>query len=135
MKNQKKYFGIIAGLFAVLLVIGLASCGKSDNQTSDMKNMEKKDGNVKEVSNTIDSADIGPIYTCPMHPEVMQSYPGTCPKCKMDLVKKEDQSGKIDGTVYTCPMHPKVMASYAGKCPLCKMDLEEMHDGHNHMDK
>ena len=27
-------------------------------------------------------------YTCPMHPEVVQSTPGKCPKCGMDLVEK-----------------------------------------------
>lgn len=25
------------------------------------------------------------IYTCPMHPEVRQPSPGTCPKCGMAL--------------------------------------------------
>src|SRR5690606_32648582 len=25
-------------------------------------------------------------YTCPMHPEVVQDRPGTCPKCGMTLV-------------------------------------------------
>src|SRR5258708_3875855 len=25
------------------------------------------------------------IYTCPMHPEVPQDHPGTCPKCGMTL--------------------------------------------------
>ena len=29
------------------------------------------------------------IYTCPMHPEVEQKGPGSCPKCGMDLVPKE----------------------------------------------
>ena len=29
------------------------------------------------------------VYTCPMHPEVRQSEPGKCPKCKMDLVLAE----------------------------------------------
>jgi hypothetical protein len=28
------------------------------------------------------------VYTCPMHPEVKQSTPGTCPKCHMTLVAK-----------------------------------------------
>ncbi len=28
------------------------------------------------------------IYTCPMHPEVIQASPGKCPKCGMKLVKK-----------------------------------------------
>lgn len=27
----------------------------------------------------------GTIYTCPMHPEVRQDYPGNCPKCGMTL--------------------------------------------------
>ena len=33
------------------------------------------------------------IYTCPLHPEI-QSNPGTCPKCGMDLVKKSETAGK-----------------------------------------
>jgi len=28
----------------------------------------------------------GPPYTCPMHPQVVQSEPGTCPICKMALL-------------------------------------------------
>ena len=27
-------------------------------------------------------------YTCTMHPEVKSDKPGKCPKCGMDLVKK-----------------------------------------------
>ncbi|MDB5050937.1 MAG: hypothetical protein JWO30_4008, partial [Fibrobacteres bacterium] len=26
-------------------------------------------------------------YTCPMHPDVIKSTPGKCPKCGMKLVK------------------------------------------------
>jgi Cu(I)/Ag(I) efflux system membrane fusion protein len=29
------------------------------------------------------------IYTCPMDPEIVSDHPGICPKCKMNLVKKE----------------------------------------------
>jgi hypothetical protein len=34
------------------------------------------------------------VYTCPMHPEVTSDKPGTCPKCGMDLVKKEANTDK-----------------------------------------
>jgi NADH-quinone oxidoreductase subunit J len=34
----------------------------------------------------------GDFHTCPMHPEVQQPGPGTCPKCGMKLVKKESKT-------------------------------------------
>jgi|WetSurMetagenome_2_1015567.scaffolds.fasta_scaffold1180485_2 hypothetical protein len=35
-----------------------------------------------------DKAIIGE-YTCPMHPEVQSDKPGSCPKCGMELVRKD----------------------------------------------
>ena len=35
------------------------------------------------------------IYTCPMHPEVVQNEPGKCPKCGMELVIKKDKQMKM----------------------------------------
>ena len=128
MLNRKNLFGTAAILFVFVLAAAFASCGKSDEQTSDKNNMEMKNNDVKEVSNVVDSSNIGPIYTCPMHPNVEQNFPGKCPECKMDLVKKDDQPAKIEGTVYTCPMHPMVEANYEGTCPLCKMKLVEKKD-------
>ena len=32
-------------------------------------------------------------YTCPMHPQIVQDKPGTCPICGMDLVKKVSAGG------------------------------------------
>ena len=34
------------------------------------------------------------IYTCTMHPEVVRSKPGKCPKCGMVLVKKSKVARK-----------------------------------------
>lgn len=50
---------------------------------------QKKESSVKTV------------YTCPMHPEVVQDKAGKCAKCGMDLVAKKE----IKKDVYTCPMH------------------------------
>jgi uncharacterized membrane protein YraQ (UPF0718 family) len=36
-----------------------------------------------------DDHGVGDIYTCPMHPEVRSSTPGSCRKCGMDLVPEE----------------------------------------------
>lgn len=30
-------------------------------------------------------------YTCPMHPEVQQQEPGSCPDCGMALVPKDEE--------------------------------------------
>src|SRR3990167_6232430 len=64
----------------------------------------------------------GPVYTCPMHPEIRQPAPGSCPKCGMAL---EPESPPVPGAVeYTCPMHPEVVRSEPGSCPICGMALE-----------
>ncbi|MCR4331614.1 MAG: heavy metal translocating P-type ATPase, partial [Sulfuricaulis sp.] len=64
----------------------------------------------------------GVMYTCPMHPEIRQPAPGSCPKCGMAL---EPESPPVPGAVeYTCPMHPEVVRSEPGSCPICGMALE-----------
>ncbi|MCR4332531.1 MAG: heavy metal translocating P-type ATPase, partial [Sulfuricaulis sp.] len=61
-------------------------------------------------------------YTCPMHPEIRQPAPGSCPKCGMAL---EPESPAMPGAVeYTCPMHPEVVSNAPGSCPKCGMALE-----------
>ena len=80
-------------------------------------------------------------YTCPMHPEVVQDGPGSCPICGMDLVPREtdigeavaDKTAKGEAGVYTCPMHPEIVRAEPGRCPLCGMDLVPREAGdHGH---
>jgi RND family efflux transporter MFP subunit len=73
------------------------------------------------------------LWTCGMHPEVIQEEPGICPICQMDLVPlRADDSGSADDGHYghadesglwTCPMHPDVLEEEPGSCPICGMDL------------
>lgn len=35
-----------------------------------------------------------PVYTCPMHPEIITNKPGKCPKCGMTLVEKKPDAKK-----------------------------------------
>ena len=84
-------------------------------------------------------------YVCPMHPEIVQGGPGTCPLCGMDLVPRETagamarpghdhagmsghaapaaHTGGDRPAAFTCPMHPDVAADSPGRCPICGMTL------------
>ena len=80
----------------------------------------------------------GPVvYSCPMHPEVVDEEPGHCPQCGMKLLAVE-----APATTYTCPMHPQVVSEEPGHCPDCGMKLlpaqlvaqagGHEHEGHAH---
>ncbi len=68
-------------------------------------------------------AAAGAIHTCPMHPDVRQEGPGSCPDCGMALDPLTPQALKTR-TEYTCPMHPEIVREEPGSCPLCGMALE-----------
>ena len=64
----------------------------------------------------------GLIYTCPMHPEVRQEGPGSCPKCGMALEQAEPAMPAVK-TEWVCPMHPEIVRDTPGSCPICGMAL------------
>lgn len=83
------------------------------------------------------SHDSVSMYTCPMHPDVLQKGPGSCPICKMDLVPVKQDGGEASmtgaadsasagQTLWTCGMHPDVIQKEPGTCPICHMDLTPM---------
>jgi P-type Cu+ transporter len=65
------------------------------------------------------------LYTCPMHPEVRQRGPGSCPKCGMAL-EPLARAPSRPRTKWTCPMHPQIVRDEPGSCPICGMALEPM---------
>ena len=69
--------------------------------------------------------DESATYTCPMHPEIEQQGPGSCPKCGMAL-EVMGVPALATKTEYTCPMHPEVVQDHPGSCPKCGMALEAM---------
>ena len=62
-------------------------------------------------------------FTCPMHPEVRQVGPGSCPKCGMALEPVAPSAG-VTKMKWTCPMHPEIVRDEPGNCPICGMALE-----------
>ena len=49
----------------------------------------------------VETTEVGTTYTCPMHPQIMESKPGSCPVCGMNLVpvKKQTPSEKNAGGI------------------------------------
>src|ERR1700712_3380840 len=52
--------------------------------------------NPKPAPVTI-QAKSGVKYTCPMHPQILEDHPGSCPICGMTLVKKSGQASEGAG--------------------------------------
>jgi Cu(I)/Ag(I) efflux system membrane fusion protein/Cu+-exporting ATPase len=64
-------------------------------------------------------------YTCSMHPDMVSSKPGKCPKCGMDLVlSKKEQMKSADTKNFRCPVHADVFSHDPGKCPQCGRKLQ-----------
>lgn len=77
----------------------------------------------KQHSKSDQEDDPSSLYTCPMHLEIEQLGPGSCPKCGMALESLGIPVAATK-TVYTCPMHPEVIQDHPGNCPKCGMALE-----------
>ena len=82
--------------FSIILIV-ISGC----------KNKTAKTGAVKANSTA-------EIYTCSMHPQVIEHAPGHCPICGMTLVKKENakrEISKVDLTTLLQPTNEMVISS------------------------
>lgn len=83
-------------------------------------------------------ADGKKLYTCGMHPNVVQEGPGTCPICSMDLTpmkgvsvaasERKTATRKIKH--WRAPMDPKYIRDKPGKSPM-GMDLVPVYETDN----
>ena len=95
------------GLLSAIPVSATASLFSHDNVLPVCSDQDQK----KEAA-------MKTVYTCPMHPEIVQDKAGKCPKCGMNLTAQQ-----VKKEVYTCGCHPEIVQDKAGKCPKCGMDL------------
>lgn len=72
---------IIIGSFS-LFVIAFTACSGSNTAEKNNASTTNEATSDKPMASSV-------VYTCTMHPEVISDKPGSCPKCGMDLVKKE----------------------------------------------
>ena len=82
-------FKIYTTIALFLLALSISSC-------RDQKNNEH--AGHQEIKQ--------PVYTCPMHPEIIRNEPGTCPICGMDLEKKEEEANTIQNVELEALLKP-----------------------------
>lgn len=77
-------------------------------------------------------------YHCPMHPEIIEKHPGTCPKCGMALVPFTPEKAQAPTPApaaetkrkikyWVDPMDPNYIRDKPGKAP-CGMDLVPVYE-------
>ena len=74
---MKKYI-IYIGILAFGLLLGWLLFGRSSNESTEHNHSETTETNQ--------------MWTCSMHPQIMQSEPGDCPICGMDLIPAANSS-------------------------------------------
>lgn len=77
MRKMIAMYSVVFFLFAVV-----TACQQNKDKTEQTEAGHDMDSTEHEHMAKVQ-------YTCTMHPEVVQDEPGKCPKCGMDLVKKE----------------------------------------------
>lgn len=110
-------------IYIVILVVGIiVGAGGysiiSNNNTSNVHNHE----------------DEGTLYSCGMHPNIIESEPGTCPICGMNLtpIKNSKKSSSIDMKdrkiiYWRAPMNPNEVYDAPGKSQM-GMDLVPVYE-------
>ena len=72
------------------------------------------DGSAKKVA-AAHAHDAKEQYTCPMHPQIVQEGPGSCPICGMDLVPRQARGGEggVDSVLITVlkPVNEQVLSA------------------------
>lgn len=58
-------------------------------------NSKQASDQLQETENAEITSTTKTLYTCPMHPQVLQDHPGNCPICGMKLVKVNDKPAPV----------------------------------------
>ena len=79
-KQMRKLITVFS--LALFLFSAVTACQQSKDKSEQTESAHEMDSAEHEQMAKVQ-------YTCTMHPEVVRDEPGKCPKCGMELVKKE----------------------------------------------
>jgi Cu(I)/Ag(I) efflux system membrane fusion protein len=85
-KKMKSIKFLFAGIFTVIFMADACTNHKQAPVTVQVKSTVK--------------------YTCPMHPQILEDHPGSCPICGMTLVKKSGQASEGAGISLNTVLRP-----------------------------
>jgi hypothetical protein len=101
-----------AGVLAIVIAISICAGAQAPRGAL---------STVPSTTSTLRVPSLPPLLqTCPMHPDIIEDAPGTCPLCRMALVPVRLES------VWSCPLHAAVAQSAKGTCPICGRELVQM---------
>ncbi|MBD1366542.1 efflux RND transporter periplasmic adaptor subunit [Mucilaginibacter sp. ZT4R22] len=83
----------------------------------------------KKPASVAASAKADVKYTCPMHAQIMEDHPGSCPICGMTLVKKSGQASEGAGISLNTVLQPvnnNVISSVGSITPVEKVTATEI---------
>ena len=111
---KKIKFILFAGVLAVVAA-GVISCGKNSGRE------------------TAKAPEAKTLYTCGMHPQIIQDHPGNCPICGMKLtpIRKQagtDVTGERKIAYYKSTMNPGETSPQPGKDSM-GMDMVPVYEG------
>ncbi|MBU6121241.1 heavy metal-binding domain-containing protein [Hymenobacter siberiensis] len=88
---MNKFLTYTLALASLTFATSCSDKNQNHMETGNQNHMENgaMNGTTMMADSTATPAGTATVYTCPMHPEVVASQPGQCPKCGMDLVVKK----------------------------------------------
>ena len=130
MKSKKRVW--IVALLAFL--VGVATPTVLLWNPGRWKWAEKITTGLQEHSTAGNKTEEVQLWTCGMHPQVIQDHPGTCPICGMNLVPLKKEPAAASSTpkekkikYWVAPMDPNYISDKPGKSPM-GMDLVPVYE-------
>lgn len=132
LKNRKIFPLFLFCLVGAMIIIGVVDIQWFTPQSDGLRehiSVDNSHGNVCAEDKT--------LYTCGMHPQVIQEGPGICPICNMDLTPLKKSSGAKKAAIpahkekkikyWVAPMDPSYISQKPGKSPM-GMDLVPVYE-------